>query len=58
MSDRVVMIMLNFNWDIVTVTIIMLRFADLRELLMLYLIEIEFNVLTIVINVIIRCLSL
>jgi len=40
------------------VTIIILRFADLRELLMLYLIEIEFNVLTIVINVIIRCLSL
>ncbi len=57
-SDRVVMIMLNFNCDIVTVTIMMLRFADLRTLLMLFLIEIEFSVLTTVVDIIIRCLSL
>ncbi len=50
--------MLNFDWDIVTVTIIMLRFVNLRILLMLFLIEIESSVLTIVVDVIIRYLSL
>ncbi len=38
-------------------TIMMLRFADLKTLLMLFLIEIESSVLTTVIDVIIRCLS-
>ena len=57
-SDMTVLTMLNFNWDKVTVTIMMLRFTDLRTLLMLFLIEIESNVLTTVIDVIIRCLSL
>ncbi len=58
MSDIIVMIILNFDWDVVTVTIIMLRFADLRTLLMLFLIKIKFSVLTTVIHVIIRCLFL
>jgi len=39
-------------------TIMMLRFTDLRTLLMLFLIKIESSVLTTVIDVIIRCLSL
>ncbi len=57
-SDMIVMIMLNFNWDIIMMTIMMLRFADLKTLLMLFLIKIKFSVLTTVIDVIIRCLSL
>ncbi len=54
-SGIVIMTMLNFDWDIVMMTIMMLRFADLRTLLMLFLIEIESSVLTTVIDVIIRC---
>jgi len=57
-SDIIIMIMLNFDWDIVMMTIMMLRVADLKTLLMLFLIEIKSNVLTTVINVIIRHLFL
>ncbi len=57
-SDMIVMTMLIFDCDIVTVAIMMLRFADLRVLLMLFLIEIESKVFTTVFSVIIRCLSL
>jgi len=49
----IVMTMLNFDWDIVTVTIMMLRFADLRTLLMLFLIEIKSSVLTTFVDVIV-----
>ncbi len=54
----IVITMLNFDWDIVTVIIMMLRFTDLRTLLMLFFIEIKSNILITVIDVIIRCLSL
>ena len=57
-SDMIVMTMLNFDWDIVMIIIMMLSFADLKTLLMLFLIEIESSVLTTVVDVIRRCLSL
>jgi len=40
------------------IIIMMLSFADLKTLLMLFLIEIESSVLTTVVDVIRRCLSL